>query len=113
MKCIAPQLRRRDDYCPACSGSGQSPPLLNANGENAWKIGIIKASDPNNAWLSNNEYCGAYFRQRNNLQAIIDACKTNKIKGTVREFSAIRLTRSALNAPARRVLNAYAHRQRV
>ena len=38
--------------------------LLNANGENAWKIGIIKPLIPNNAWLSNNEYCGAYFRQR-------------------------------------------------
>ncbi|XNM81561.1 formyltransferase family protein [Escherichia coli] len=37
-----------------------------------------------------------------NLQAIIDACKTNKIKGTVRGLSAIRPTRSALNAPARR-----------
>ncbi len=38
--------------------------LLNANGEKAWKIGVIKASDANNVWLLLDEYCGAYFRQR-------------------------------------------------
>lgn len=34
-----------------------------------------------------------------NLQAIIDACEAKKIKGTSGQYSAIRPTRSALNAP--------------
>lgn len=39
-----------------------------------------------------------------NLQAIIDACKTNKIKGTVRAVFSNKADAFALNAPARRVL---------
>ncbi len=64
MKCIAPSTAASGDYCPACSGSGQSPRPAQCQRENAWKIGIIKASDSEQRVVTNNEYCGAYFRQR-------------------------------------------------
>ena len=48
-----------------------------------------------------------------NLQAIIDACKTNKIKGTVRAVFSNKADAFGLNAPAGGYCNAYAHRQRV
>ncbi len=49
-----------------------------------------------------------------NLQAIIDACKTNKIKGTVRAVFSNKADAFGLErARQGRYCNAYAHRQRV